>query len=218
MTPDISGAVANLGGGLIPDLERHGQVNYDFLIKNYPLPDVAEKLVEWSYGESDIMRRDTLDRFLDFIYFRTRTGSAEVINMAYPSRRMNDRDLEKKVIELINVHLYPEIVLKLLKFFARNLYDPDSNLYLARLIESEDIVRSIYETYNQFRKDIFVKDPDRRCLNVKRIQQFSPRSDRKLSSPLDAAARLKYVLEYLAIIRKTESIYTKQDLMLSRLI
>jgi len=216
MTPDFSGSMAYTEAGGIPDLERHGQVNYDYLIKTYDPSDVAEKLLEWSYGESDIMRRDTLDRLLDFIYFKTQTGYAEVINLAYPSRRMNDRELESRIVDLLNVHLYPEIVLKLLKFFTRNVYDPDSNLYIAALIQNEDIIRSIFDTYRLFKKDIFNPDPERRCLNVKRIQQFSPRADRRLSSPLDAAARLKYILEYLSVRRDTSSIYTHEDLMLSR--
>ena len=216
MTPDFSGSVAFSQAGGIPDLKQHGQVNYDFLIRTYSPSDVAEKLVEWSYGESDIMRRDTLDRLLDFIYFKAQTGYAEVINMAYPSRRMNDRDLEARIVELINVHLYPEIVLKLLKFFSRNLYDPDSNLFIAALIESDEIIRAIFDTYRLFKKDIFNPDPERRCLNVKRIQQFSPRSDRKLSSPLDAAARLKYVLEYLSVRKDTSALFSREDLMLSK--
>ncbi|PKL40024.1 MAG: hypothetical protein CVV44_07345 [Spirochaetae bacterium HGW-Spirochaetae-1] len=191
-------------------------VDYESLLKEKNLEDVAEEILQASYGEFDIMKKDTMDRFLDYIYFKVQTGYWETPSMAYPTKRMNDRVLEGKIIEILNEHLYPDIVLKILKFFTRNIYDPDSNLYVANLIYSENIIRSLYDTYNLFKKDIFQGNKDKRSLNVKRIQQFSPRSDNKLSSPLDAAARLKYVLEFLAIKNKVDHIYTKESLALSR--
>jgi hypothetical protein len=39
---------------------------------------------------------------------------------------MIDGVLEEKVREIMNVHLYPDIVLKLLKFFTRNLMTADT--------------------------------------------------------------------------------------------
>ena len=153
--------------------------------------------------------------FLDFVYFKVQTGYWDNFNEAYPVRRMNDRVLEEKVREVINIHLYPDIVLKILKFITRNLHDSDTNLYIASLVYSEEIIRSLYETYLLFKKDIFISDPDKRSLNVKRVQQFSPRSDNKLSSPLDAAARLKYILEFLSLRNRVEHIFKKEDLLLS---
>ena len=61
----------------------------------------------------------------------------------------------------------------------------------------------------------FEPDRNRRCLNVKRIQQFSPRSDDRLSSPLDAAARLKYVLEFILLKKNVSAVYTPEDLRLA---
>jgi len=136
--------------------------------------------------------------------------------MGYPTKRMMDSVLEAKIIEIINVHLYPEIVLRLMKFFSRNMHNPDSNLYIANLITSMDIIRSIYETFKLFKRDIFKSDPDRRTINVKSIQQFSQRSDNKLSSPLDQASIYKYILEFFLIKLNVSSIYTKEDLLLSR--
>jgi hypothetical protein len=105
----------------------------------------------------------------------------------------------------------------LLKFFMRNVHDSDTNLYIANLIYSEKIIRSIYDTYELFRKDIFKTDMDERALNVKRIQQYSPRSDNKLSSPLDAAARLKYILEFFLLKYDISHVYTREDIRFARM-
>jgi hypothetical protein len=129
---------------------------------------------------------------------------------------MLDHELEKKIIEIINKHLYPEIIFRILKFFTRNVHDADTNLYIANLIYSEDIIKSIYDTFKLFKKDIFTNDRDRRTLNVKRIQQYSPRSENKLSSPLDAVARLKYILEFFLVKYDLAHLYTKEDLLLGR--
>ena len=51
---------------------------------------------------------------------------------------------------------------------------------------------------------------------MKRIQQYSPRSENKLSSPLDAAARLKYILEFFLFKYDVSGIYTKEDLRMWR--
>ncbi len=190
-------------------------IDFESLLKEQDLENVADRIITASYGEFDIMRKDSVDRFLDFVYFKVQTGYWDNFNEAFPSRRMIDGVLEEKVREIMNVHLYPDIVLKLLKFFTRNLHDADTNLYLANLIHSEEIIRAIYETFLLFKKDIFISDPDKRALNVKRIQQFSPRSDSKLSSPLDAAARFKYVLEFLSLKNRIDHIYRREDLALS---
>jgi len=196
--------------------EESNIIDYESLLKTYDLQKVADDILEASYGVVDIMKKDSIDRLLDFIYFKVQTGFWNYGHMAYPTKTMNDKQLEDKLIDLINNYLYPEIVLKLLKFFTRNIHDSDSNLYVANLITSEDVIKSIYEAYILFKKDIFEKDEDKRSLNVKRIQQFSPRSDNKLSSPLDAAARLKYILEFLYSVRSVDHIFTKEDLMLSK--
>jgi len=196
-------------------LQESRFIDFEFLLKSENLDVVAEIILEGTYGEMDFMKKDIIDRFLDFIYFKTQTGFADIPHMVYPIKRMMDSELEKKITVLINEYLYPEIVLHLLKFFSRNIHNPDSNLCIANFITSDEIIRSVFETYRLFKKDVFIADPDRRALNVKRIQQFSPRSDNKLSSPLDQAAIYKYILEYLAIKNRVGHIYTAEDLLLS---
>ncbi len=203
----------NSSEGSLPVAES--TFDYVALLKEHDPAEAAEMILESTYGEIDIMKKDAVDRFLDFIYFKVQTGYWENPNVAYPTKKMNDHELEALIVDLLNNHLYPEIVLKLLKFFTRNIHDPDTNLYIANLIVSEDIMRSIYETFILFKKDIFIPDPDRRSLNVKRIQQFSPRTDNKVSSPLDAAARLKYVLEFIYEKLKPDHIFTKENLRMS---
>ena len=50
-----------------------------------------------------------------------------------------------------------------------------------------------------FKKDIFKKDKEARATNVKRLQQYVSAAEDRFSSPLDAACRLKYILEYIAL-------------------
>jgi hypothetical protein len=190
-------------------------LNYETLCREETPEGAAEIILEGTYGESDFMKRDTLDRFLDFIYFKAGTGTYQIINPVYPSRRMHDRDLEKKIIEMINMHLYPEIVLRLLKYFTRNIYEPDTNLYIAELIYSKEIVKSVYDTFQLFKKDVFESDRYKRTLNVKMVQQFPPRTEDRLSSPLDAAARLRYILEFFLLKFDLSDIYTRQDIRMS---
>lgn len=187
-------------------------INFDKIIKNENLEAVAEKLIESTFAEQHFMRKDAIDRLIDFTFFKVQTGSFHVIHMAYPTKRMHDLELEGKIIRLFNELLYPEIVLRLLKFFARNIHESDTNLYIANLIESEAIIRSIYETFRLFQKDIFIYEPEKKSLNVKRIQQFSPQSDYKLSLPLDACARFKYVLEFFHIRQDVSHIYKPDDI------
>jgi hypothetical protein len=196
-------------------LEESRAINMGNLLKENNLELVASTLLEDAFRDTDIFRKDSVDRFLEFVIFKVQTGAHEILHQAYPARRMADRQLEAKVVELINRHLYPEIVLKLLKFFMRNIHDADSNLYLANLITSEDIIRGIYDTYVLFKNDIFESDPDKRAINVKRIQQVSPRAENRSASPLDAACRLKYILEFIALKQPVEHIYTKEDLVLA---
>jgi len=132
--------------------------------------------------------------------------------MAYPTKRMHDHELEAKIKKLINELLYPEIVLRILKYFTRNIHESDTNLYIANLIESEEIIKSCYQTFNLFKKDIFIYNTEQKSLNVKMIQQFSPQSDYRLSLPLDACARLKYVLEFFYIKQNVKHIYTLDDI------
>ncbi len=211
---DMEGA-ARAGEAEEESLPRESQlVDFDDLLRNHPLEDVSLQLTESALDMADFMRKDVIDRFLEFVFFKVQTGSMDIPSMAYPTRRMLDVELEKRIIELINVHLYPEIIFRLLKFFTRNLHDADTNLYIANLVYSEDIIKSVYDTYRMFKKDIFVGNRDKRTLNVKRIQQYSARSENKLSSPLDAAARLKYILEFFQVKYNIPHLYTKEDLLL----
>ncbi|MBN2401711.1 MAG: hypothetical protein JXN64_04870 [Spirochaetes bacterium] len=179
------------------------------------LESVAELILEGSYHSVDIFKKDSIDRFLDFIIAKVRTGSYYIPTLAFPTRRMSDQELEDKIIKLINVHLNPEVIFPILKYFARNIKDSDKNLYLAYLITSDDIISAIYETFLLFKKDIFSPDPEKRVLNVKRIQQFPPTVDTSASSPLDAVCRFKYILEFIAIKQKVEHIYTADKIKLS---
>jgi hypothetical protein len=196
--------------------EKSQLINFEKIIKNEKLEDVAEKLVESTFVEQHFMRKDAIDRLLDFTYFKIQTGSFHVIHMAYPTKRMHDRELESRIRSLINEHLYPEIVLRILKFFARNIHDSDTNLYIANLVESESIIRSVYDTFKLFQKDIFIYNADRKSLNVKMIQQFSRQSDISLSLPLDACARFKYILEFFYIKQRVSHIYTLDDISMYR--
>jgi len=196
-------------------LEESKAVNIDNLLKERDLDLIASTIVEDTLRDTDILRKDLLDRFLDYVIFKISTGMPYIIHQAYPTKRAIDKELEAKLMQLINEKLYPEIVLKLLKYFTRNNRDPDTNLYLAYMINSEDIIRAIYETYLLFKNDIFVSDPDRRTMNVKRIQQVSPRTENKFASPLDAACRFKYILEFIALKQRVDHIYTMSDLLLT---
>ena len=196
--------------------EKSQLINFEKIIKNEKLEDVAEKLIESTFVESHFMRKDAIDRLLEFTFFKIQTGSFHVVHMAYPTKKMHDKELEKRIIELINEHLYPEIVLRLLKFFSRNIHNSDTNLYIANLIESESIIRSIYNTFKLFQKDIFVYSSEKKTMNVKMIQQFSAQSDTSLSIPLDACARFKYILEFFALKQNVSHIYTFDDLRLGQ--
>ena len=196
-------------------LEESKAVNIDNLLKERDLDLIASTIVEDTLRDTDILRKDLLDRFLDYVIFKISTGMPYIIHQAYPTKRAIDKELEAKLMQLINEKLYPEIVLKLLKYFTRNNRDSDTNLYLAYMINSEDIIRAIYETYLLFKNDVFVSDPDRRTMNVKRIQQVSPRTENKVASPLDAACRFKYILEFIALKQRVDHIYTMSDLLLT---
>jgi hypothetical protein len=199
------------------DLYLSHIIDFDDLLKSHDLETAAAMLSAGALEMSDFMKKDVIDRFLDFVFFKVQTGNVDIPSMVCPTKRMLDSVLEQKIIELINVHLFPEVIFRLLKFFTRNIHDSDTNLYIANLIYSEEIIKSIYEAYRLFKKDIFKNDRDKRTLNVKRIQQYSPRSDNKQSSPLDAAARLKYILEFFLIKYNISHIYTKEDIALSRM-
>ncbi|HOP62012.1 MAG TPA: hypothetical protein PK358_06095 [Spirochaetota bacterium] len=187
-------------------------INFDKIIKNEKLEDVAEKLIESTFAEQHFMRKDAIDRLIEFTFFKVQTGAFYVIHMAYPTKKMHDAELEEKIIRLFNDLLYPEIVLRILKFFTRNIHDSDTSLYIANLIESEAIIKAVYDTFKLFQKDIFIYDSEKKSLNVKRIQQFSPQSDFRLSLPLDACARLKYVLEFFQIKYNVSHLYRPDDI------
>lgn len=194
------------------DPNKSQLINFEKILRTEKLELVAEKLVESTFVEHHFMRKDAIDRLLDFAYFKIQTGAYHVIHMAYPTKRMHDSELEAKIKTLINELLYPEIVLRVLKYFTRNIHESDTNLYIANLIESEEIMLSCYETFNLFKKDIFIYNTDQKSLNVKMIQQFSPQSDYRLSLPLDACARLKYVLEFFYIKHNVKHLYTPDDI------
>lgn len=192
------------------------KLDIDSLLKDdRNLEYVAEQLLEGTFSEYDMFKRDTLDKFLDFVIVRVKTGLPYILNMAYPSKRMSDKNFENKIIILLNTHLYPEIVYRILKYFARNVTNADVNLYLAYLITSDAIIQAVYDTFIMFRKDIFEPDKKKRKLNVKRLQQFPSSTAEVYSSPLDAAARFKYILEYIALKQNVEHIYTRSNIFLS---
>ncbi len=191
-------------------------VNIENLIRTESnLERITKLIVETTYDDYYASKKDTLDRFLDFIYFKAKSGISHVVNLAYPSKRIADEKIEKKVKILLNENMMPEIILRILKFFTRNIQNSDTNLYLAELIENKQIIQSIFETFTLFKNDISEKDQTRRYLNVKSIQQFPSKTQDKFSSPLDAACRLKYVLEYMALKENMSQIYTEDELKLS---
>jgi hypothetical protein len=198
------------------ELEKAELLKIESLIreeKNLAL--VAEKILEGAYKSMDIQKKESIERFMDFVYLKVKTGSYYIPSLAFPTRRMTDKELEEKIIELINVHLNPEVVFPILKYFARNIKDSDKNLFLAYLITADDIIKSIFDTFILFRKDIFIPDPDKRTLNVKRIQQFPTTTENSFSSPLDAACRFKYILEFIALKQKVGHIYTADQIKVS---
>ncbi|MGL4369033.1 MAG: hypothetical protein ACRCUT_05085 [Spirochaetota bacterium] len=180
---------------------------------------VADQIHDAVLMEADILtRKDSLDRFLDFVIFKAKTGYDFIENLAYPSKRIGDPEIEEKVKQLINIHLLPTIIFSLLKFFTRNVQNSDINLYLAYLLESDEVIQPVYDTYCMFKKDIFKQDREARSNNVKRLQQYVLSADEKYSSPLDAACRLKYILEYIALNQDVSHIYTKEDLKLKAIV
>ncbi len=197
--------------------EKSQLINFEKIILNEDLSEVADKFIESTFFEDHFMRKDAIDRLLDFTFFKVQTGIYDIFHLAYPVKRMHDKILEERIIKLINELMYPEIVLRLLKFFTRNIHDSDTNLHLANLITSESIIRSIYETFILFRKDIFIYDIEKKCLNVKRIQQFSSQSDYNLSLPLDACARMKYILEFFDVKYDMRHIYTAEDIQMVKI-
>lgn len=198
------------------DFRKAKTLNLEALLReDRNLEFIAQDILEGGFAELDIHRKDYLDRFIDFVYFKVSTGIPYIIHDAYPAKRMNDHELESRIRELINEHLFPDILFPLLKHFARNIHNSDTNLYIAFLIESDDIIRTLFDTFKMFKNDIRVTEPDKRTLNVKRIQQYLARSENIHSSPLDAACRFKYILEFIAIKQKIDHIYTMDDLLLS---
>ncbi|HQE59304.1 MAG TPA: hypothetical protein PLA54_08950 [Spirochaetota bacterium] len=195
---------------------RKAILNMNALIKNkLPLEAKAKLIIESTENEINLMQKDPLDRFIEYAFFKAKTGYPYIENLAYPTKRIVESDIEETIILLLNNHLMPEITFRILKFFTRNARNSDTNLYLAYLIKNEDLIKSIYETYKTFKNDIFKDDPEHRSMNVKSIQQYISVADNKFSSPLDAACRLKYILEYLSIKQNTSSIYTAKDLKIS---
>ncbi|MFH0974444.1 MAG: hypothetical protein V1874_01530 [Spirochaetota bacterium] len=176
------------------------------------LEAVANIILEGAYKSFDILKKDSIERFLDFVIIKVRTGSYHIPSLAFPTRRMSDKQLEEKIIKLINIYLNPEIIFPMLKYFARNIKDSDKNLYLAYLINSDDIIKAIFDTFLLFKKDIYIADVKKRTLNVKKIQQFPPTVDPGVSSPLDTCCRFKYILEFIALKQNVEHIYTSEQI------
>jgi hypothetical protein len=193
---------------------RNAFVNIENILKSdVPLEAAADRILDTVLMDNDIItRKDVLDRFLDYLHFKAKTGYDHILNLAYPSKRIEDPVIESKAIELINVHLVPNIIYSLLKYFTRNIQSSDTNLYIAWLLEKDEVIRPIYETFLLFKKDIFHPDKDSRSKNVRRLQQHLDTADARGSSPLDAACRLKYILEYIMLKQDVSHIYTKEDL------
>lgn len=185
------------------------------LKENPDLEDIAKKLLTESAKDMNIMKKDSLDRLLDIILVKIKTGNYFIPNLAYPTKKISDQVFEDKIIKLINIYLYPDIVPRLLRYFSRNINDADKNLFLANLITSDEIIKEIYNTFLMFRSDID-KAGKERTFNVKRIQQFPITSEDKLSSPLDATCRFKYILEFIALRQNVKHIYSLEDIKLAK--
>jgi hypothetical protein len=193
-------------------------VNIENILRSaIPLEDAAERILDTVLMDNDLItKKDVLDRFLDYIHFKARTGRDHIINLAYPTKRIDDPEIESKIIELVNIHLVPGIIFPLLKYFTRNVQNSDTNLYVAHILEKDDVIKPIFETFLMFKKDIFNPDKAARTKNVKKLQQHTASVDNKTSSPLDAACRLKYILEYIALKQNVSKLYSKEDLLLFR--
>jgi hypothetical protein len=176
--------------------------------------DIANYILESTFQDYDILKKDTVDRFIDFIYFKVKTGYPYIINLAYPTKRITDEILEKKIIKILNYYLLPDIIFRILKFMTRNIQKSDTNLFLAQLIINEEIIHPIFDTFKLFRNDILTENRQKKTLMVKSIQQLPSQTETKFSSPLDAACRLKYVLEYISLKQDVSHIYTEKDLKL----
>jgi hypothetical protein len=201
---------------IFTELENAELLPIESLVKDEKdLGEVAARILDGAYKSMDIQKKESIERFLDFVLLKVKTGSYYIPSLAFPTRRMSDQEMEEKIIQLINIHLNPEIVFPVLKYFARNIKDSDKNLHLAYLINAEDIIKSIYDTFLLFKKDIFIPDPNKRTLNVKRIQQFPPTTANSFSSPLDAACRFKYILEFIALKQNVNHIYTADQIRVS---
>ena len=83
-------------------LSKSDIVNFEAIFASADISVIADKILESTYENVDPMKRDLFDKFLDFVYFKTQTGEYEILNMAYPTKRMRDRDLEKMIITLLN--------------------------------------------------------------------------------------------------------------------
>lgn len=191
-------------------------VNIENILKSdLPLEEAAERILDTALMDNDIItRKDALDRFLDYLHFKAKTGYDHIQSLAYPSKRIEDAVIEEKAIELLNIHLVPNIIFSLLKFFTRNVQNSDTNLYIAWLLQSDAVIKPVFDTYQMFKKDIFLNDRDARSRNVKRLQQFLESADAKASSPLDAACRLKYILEFIMLKQDVSHLYTKETIAL----
>ena len=82
-------------------LEESLSINIGNLLKERDIEAIASVLLEDTFRDTDIMRRDSLDRFLDYAAFKAKTGIAYIPSLAYPSMRIIDTELEKKIIELL---------------------------------------------------------------------------------------------------------------------
>jgi len=194
-------------------------VNIENILKSaIPLEEAADRILDTVLMDNDLItNKDVLDRFLDYIHFKAKTGHDHIISLAYPTKRIDDAEIESKIIELVNVHLVPGIIFPMLKYFTRNVQNSDTNLYVAHILEKDDVIKPVYETFLMFKRDVFNSNKDARTKNVKRLQQHTASVDDRTSSPLDAACRLKYILEYIALKQNVSHLYTKEDLLLFKI-
>lgn len=196
--------------------DQNSILDFDDLLKTkLSNQDIANVILNKSYDDEEIItRRDTLDRFLDFIYFKVKTGEPHIINLAYPSQRMADKDLENKIIDILNYRLMPDIIIKILRYFTINLKNSQTNLFLAYLIVDAGLIKPIYESFKTFKKDVFLDTVEARCRSVKNLQQHTQRTDPVFSNPLDSACRFKYILEYILLKQNIKNLYSADDLVL----
>ncbi len=66
----VNGSAAEI----LSALEESRSINIENLLKERDLEAIASVLLEDTFRDTDIMRKDSLDRFLDYAAFKAKTG------------------------------------------------------------------------------------------------------------------------------------------------